>query len=275
MTTTNKILLKDLLSSSDVEVNDFKIHCATGKLNPPLEAFLNNDFKAWQEFQNKPNFKCSQILSLILLKPNEWLFAGIFNVKGVETKNVKGKHRYIYRTSEVAGLEHLVGRVKLFFEKNFRASYLKGGKYFDKLVVSEILPKRMTIGSFPGFNSVLISNYLLQAIVRERNLSWHTALSNVSGVYIITDNETGKLYIGSAYGGEGIWQRWESYAKSGHGGNKELRQVLKQHGNDYVSNFQYSILEVCDLNASDDYVISRECHWKEVMKSREFGYNIN
>jgi len=133
----------------------------------------------------------------------------------------------------------------------------------------------MSVGDFPGYNSVLLSYPLLRTITREDLPSWRSALSSVSGVYVITDNETGKLYVGSAYGGNGIWQRWQAYAKSGHGGNKELKALLREHGRDYVKHLQFSVLEVCDLNASKDYVISRETQWKNVLRSREFGYNEN
>jgi group I intron endonuclease len=105
--------------------------------------------------------------------------------------------------------------------------------------------------------------------------SWRSALKSFSGVYVITDNKTGKHYIGSAYGGEGIWQRFVLYARNVHGGNRELKQLLEKHGKDYFNNFQLSILEVCDLNANKDYVLSRESHWKDVLRSREFGYNEN
>ncbi|GAG38250.1 unnamed protein product, partial [marine sediment metagenome] len=143
------------------------------------------------------------------------------------------------------------------------------------LIVSEIRDQRMSVGDFPGYNAVLLSYRLLCTIVREDLPSWKSVLSNVSGVYIITDNKTGKHYIGSAYGGDGIWQRWVRYAENGHGGNKELKQLLKKRGKGYVQNFQLSILEICDLNASEDYVVSRESHWKDVVRSREFGYNKN
>lgn len=83
------------------------------------------------------------------------------------------------------------------------------------------------------------------------------------------------LYVGSAYGGDGIWQRWTVYAKNGHGGNKELRALLRKKKVDHAENFQFSLLEICDLNSSDDYVISREEHWKNVLKTREFGLNQN
>lgn len=39
---------------------------------------------------------------------------------------------------------------------------------------------------------------------------------------MIIDGNTGKLYIGSVYSGEGIWGRWVTYATTCHGGNYEL-----------------------------------------------------
>ena len=54
----------------------------------------------------------------------------------------------------------------------------------------------MTIGDFPGFNAVLLSHTMLKTIIREANPSWRTALANVSGVYVITDTSTGKMYVG-------------------------------------------------------------------------------
>jgi len=92
---------------------------------------------------------------------------------------------------------------------------------------------------------------------------------------VITDKTTGKQYVGSAYGGEELWQRWTVYASSGHGGAKELRALLRKKGVDYASNFQFSLLEVCGINANPEDVIARECHWKDVLMTREFGLNWN
>ena len=92
---------------------------------------------------------------------------------------------------------------------------------------------------------------------------------------MIADRHTGKPYVGSAYGGIGIWQRWENYVKTGHGGNKELRALLKRRGMNHTSQFQFSLVEVCDITASPAYVVARETHWKNVLLSREFGLNSN
>lgn len=269
------IKLIDLLDLAGVSLGKYKLHCATGAPNTPLEAFFDGKFKEWQEYQTQLNFQCDHIVSLIHLRGDRWLFAGVWEVNSVKPRTEGERSWFQYSTSEVDGLGHLTGQAILSFKKDFRASYLIGPKYIDKVTVLEILEQRMSIGNFPGYNSVLIPYRLLCTIIREELPSWKSALSNVSGVYIITDKQTGKHYVGSAYGGEGLWQRWVSYAKDGHGGNKELKALFKEKGIEYVYSLQWSVLEVCDLNASKEYVLDREGHWKDVLRSREFGYNKN
>ena len=47
---------------------------------------------------------------------------------------------------------------------------------------------------------------------------------------MLFDRSTGKKYIGSAYGENGIWKRWSDYIYSNNGGNKEMLQL----DNDYL-----------------------------------------
>lgn len=265
----------DLIRLSDVTLGKFKIHCATGVNPTPLEAFYDGEFKAWQEYQNNQNFECDHILSLIHLGGSDWLFAGVYKVNGVQPKSNDKKSWFEYSTSEIPGLEHLAGRAIIEFNKQFRASYLKGERYVDSLIVKEIKPERQSIGDFPGYNKVCLSFRGLKTVVRQQLQSWKTALSNVAGVYLIADTMTGKQYVGSAYSDVGIWERWCAYAGTGHGGNKELRQLLSDKGDDYAINFLFTILEVIDLNASKEYVTSREGHWKDALLTRQYGYNSN
>ena len=73
-----------------------------------------------------------------------------------------------------------------------------------------------------------------------------------------------------------LLSRWTSYVNNGHGGNAELRKLVKEKGFDYVKeNFQYSLLENFNGKVDDDYIISREQWWKKVLQSRKFGYNDN
>ena len=95
------------------------------------------------------------------------------------------------------------------------------------------------------------------------------------GIYVIADAKTGKFYVGSATGDEGIWSRWCSYATTGHGGNKDIRALLRHKGTDYVQQFCFGILEIADTHASATDILRRESHWKELLQTREHGYNAN
>jgi hypothetical protein len=143
------------------------------------------------------------------------------------------------------------------------------------LEVAEILAARSSIEEFGGYNHIRLSYAKLTWIVQKREPSWWSALSSVSGVYLVMDTRTGKAYVGSAYGIGGIWQRWCSYAESGHGGNLELMVLLEKEGAEYTKNFQYSVLEIADPLATKEQVRKRESHWKDVLMSRTFGYNSN
>jgi hypothetical protein len=146
----------------------------------------------------------------------------------VKPRDAGPKPGYHYETTELRGLEHLVGRVIVTFSKRFRASYLRGSSYGDRLAVNEIRQERLSVGEFPGYNGVLVSHHNLKTIIRDEIPSWRSAPCSVSGVYLIVDKTNGKPYVGSACGVGGIWQRWAAYAKDGHGGNKELIACSKE-----------------------------------------------
>jgi hypothetical protein len=120
------IKLIDLIKLAGLDLGRFKIHCATGVNPTPLEAFYDGGFKAWQEYQNKRNFKCDSIVSLIHLGGSDWLFAGAYKVDGVQPRSDGQKSWFEYSTSELQGLDHLAGRAIVTFDKSFRASYLMG-----------------------------------------------------------------------------------------------------------------------------------------------------
>ena len=85
--------------------------------------------------------------------------------------------------------------------------------------------------------------------------SMRVILEQWRGVYLIWDSADGKSYVGSAYGGTNILGRWESYAATGHGGNKYLR------GRD-PSTFRFTILELVSPNRPSEEVVRLESLWK-------------
>jgi len=138
----------------------------------------------------------------------------------------------------------------------------------DKEIVE--LKGKKSIGDFQSFSQINMDFHDLKMITQspDTNLTWVKSLSSVNGVYLIKDRESGMLYVGSAYGKEGIYGRWSAYAQSGHGGNLEL-QGLDQN------NFQFSILEIVPATTTVDDVIDCENRWKEKLGTRQFGLNRN
>lgn len=106
------------------------------------------------------------------------------------------------------------------------------------------------------------------AEIRILPAKWRQAISQWRGIYLIFDTSDGKGYVGSAYGTENLLGRWLSYATSGHGGNKELR-------NRSPENFLFTILQRVspDMDAND--VIRLEDNWKQRLHTRDFGLNRN
>lgn len=102
------------------------------------------------------------------------------------------------------------------------------------------------------------------------------ALSSVKGVYMISDVQTGKRYIGSAYGVQGIWTRWTNCVSTGHGGNVELRKLVSDPSLAYCRQaFRFTLLEPRPVATADEVVIAREALWKSILLSRTHGLNRN
>jgi len=280
------IKLHELLDINVEDYKDYKIHFATGSNDKkkPYNGFLIDKFKEWQEHQTNKNFSRKYILSLIYYEKDIWMFGGIYKVLPIKPVPVEGENGWKgwkYETELTDKATEYIGRAFFRFKKEFRASYPvlelnpKNGKPVAEMPLSHILDKRVALTDFLGFDSVNIDHKTLKHIVSDNISSWRSALCNVKGIYLIVDTYTGKQYVGSAYGEECIWQRWANYAKDGHGGNVELKELLRLNGNDYKYNFKYSILEVCNMNLGNEYIISRENHWKDILLSREFGLNKN
>ena len=167
------------------------------------------------------------------------------------------------------------GRLIARFVRPGRQSYLQAEKWLDRFELEELLPERMSLAEFPGYRSIDISKGELDLIVSQALESWRVALSNVAGVYLISDTMSGKLYVGSATGAGGIWQRWSEYSANGHGGNRDLLALIKAQGAERAQAFRYSMLELADLHDSAEEVLCRESHWKKILQTRSNGLNAN
>ena len=129
---------------------------------------------------------------------------------------------------------------------------------------------------FSGFENLILTYDELKEIVENPTIyeAWHTALSSVNAIYLIVDRETGKQYVGSAYGKDGLLGRWSCYVNSLHGNNKLMKELICDHPERYHY-FQFSILQILPKTATDDEVIQTESLYKKKLLTIPFGMNDN
>lgn len=210
------------------------------------------------------------------LGPNYYIFGGLYKVKQKKPQVVEGFGYDLelqddfceYRKRLVIKLSKPIGR-------DIYTRWYENVKPQLNPEIFELLPFN-TLGSFPGYADVYLTHKELQQIYSLEALEWKQALSQVKGVYCITDKATGELYIGSASGNnEGIWQRWKSYADINNltGGNVTFEDIKSKDKQYIIDNFTYSILEIFDMRTKSEEIIRREEHWKKVFQTINHGMN--
>jgi len=144
----------------------------------------------------------------------------------------------------------------------------------DKEIV-EIRPEGY-VKPFPGYQDFLLMYSELVELIEnpDANREWLNKLSAVGGVYLIVDIATGQQYVGSASGQNGIWGRWASYARTGHGGNKFLRELLEQNP-ERIVDLQFTVLRTLPRDLTKNEVIAHEALFKKKLGTRAFGLNTN
>jgi hypothetical protein len=267
---------KLLRAVSDVVLpSQTKVHlaCTNPDGENPLYVYREGQFDKWQEQQTRRNFERDYVLSLIQLPERaRWLFVGVYLQRGsIE----KGPKSISYILSSMPEFADLAGRMVVKFDRLARATYRDAETVADKLLVHELRPEPLLLDEFPGFKKVHLSMQDLTRHVRQGSSTWRAALSSVAGVYLVSDPQSGKLYVGSATGEGGIWARWSQYVDGKVGGNKQLRDLVGTDGVERADCFLFSVLEIADTHTSAEEVLTREGHWKRVLLSREHGHNRN
>jgi len=265
------------LTGTELENTKIKFNQYDGQ-DEPIEIYkrepdiVNIGWLFWRT--DRRYFWVGQIaICLIQLSWDTWLLTTIKKI----TKDLNVKRDVNYEGDEIEKFKPFFGRVVIKYHKGHReqVKYLK--QIMDKLEVLKILPSVFDGDDFPGYDKVCLSFSQLETIIHRNKRDWVAALENQKAVYLITDTKNGKQYVGSAYGENGmLLQRWTNYIKNGHGGNKELLELVHKVGFDYVKKyFQYAILENYNARVDKHIILQRETWWKETLKSRNFGYNAN
>ena len=226
------------------------------------------EFLDYQNTQSKDIFKdVDYIVSFI---GEDGVLARFVGVYKVESKTLNAEE-YKYTMSEVAGYEDLKERVIIRWGNAISwHQWIKNEKE-----VIEISPG-LHYKSFADYFDFILDFNELCEIVKNNYADWRRALSAVKGIYLINDTNTGKLYIGSAYGEDGLWGRWSEYvATGGHSGNKTLRALVAADGEYAYKYFQFSILMLLPKTVTPDEVIRKEQLFKCKLGTNSFGLNNN
>lgn len=200
-------------------------------------------------------FKCRYMFAITLIETEE---ADVYRWKRIPLK-----------------LDEYSGR--LVFYRQYGFSFYNKSTSGNDFIVDEIWGKQdiRTVEEFTDYDNVELSFSALKEVIDGRYPDYYKALSVVKGIYMIIDGNTGKQYIGSAYGEDGIWGRWASYAQTCHGDNYELKKLYDERGEEYFHKFKYIILQIILTKKSDKEIIEMEAKYKNRFLTREFGLNAN
>jgi len=184
------------------------------------------------------------------------------------------RHRpgYFYELEHQNQYADLEGRVVI----EWGAGALAWHQHMINKPVIEIFPTGRSLEPFTDYLDFSLSYRQLEDLMANPagHRDWHSSLSAVAGIYLILAETTGEQYVGSAYGLEGIWGRWQQYVANGHGNNKLLRKIIKDDPA-YPNAFRFSLLQVLPKTTKDSEVIRWETQYKNKLGSRATGLNAN
>lgn len=283
-----ELLLNNILNLTDKQINNSKIefNMNIGKGGKP---FIDRWLKCseverisgtckccsfWSWYSSKQrNFSVGQwAFSFLRIGEDEWLL-----ISAGEIINTPKNDWATYKVLDQ--YKPFFGRLVIRCKKGnkFSRYVFNLGKYIETAVVKEILPCVYSGEIFEGYDKVHLPYHRLADIFAGKILpTYYEALKKVIGVYCLTDTFTGKLYIGSATGENGVAQRWGNYLASKHGGNKKLIDLYNKEGKEYFeTNFTFTILEYFGQSYNPIKVIEREQYWKHCLDTIKNGYNDN
>lgn len=275
----SEIMLNDILKIPENEIQNHKIRfmVSDGNTEPLMTMIANyNWLLGWIGWKGeKDDLSRPRVISFVryyTVSPEQWVFAGIYEVNKksnfYEITNNVG-----YDLTPVQEYTNLYGRLVVEYKNTTQQLKRNAENVLNDIKVVEILKKPYKGIEFTGYNNINLTFQELEVIIKNNVDEWKRKLENITGIYMLSDKSNGKRYIGSAYGQDGIWQRWSCYIYSQNGGNKELLQL----DSNYIrENFTFALLEWYTIGTDADYIISRENYWKNVMMSRgKYGYNDN
>lgn len=227
------------------------------------------EFLNYQNSQSKDVFNgVENIVSFIGEEGTLSRFIGVYKILST---NKKSDGHFEYEMEEVAGFEDMKERVII----NWGTAALSWHQWINNLKEVLQIHPGLHYKQFTDYFDFILDFHELKEIITNQYSDWKRILSVTKGIYLISDNSTGKLYVGSAYGEDGIWGRWSNYVSTnGHGGNKTLKELISADGN-YAQDFRFSILMLLPRSITPDEAIKKETLFKNKLGTNSFGLNNN
>jgi GIY-YIG catalytic domain len=280
--------LIDILKLAGFEALPTKLVRHQDRKYPWEELLRQNWLELYQQFQSKPRFDgANQIVSFCGLSGNRARFYGVYKVLG-HTPAIAQLSRlpegnwplewctssqFFYNLARDPKFDDLRDRVII----DWGPAALAWVQKLDNKPVLEILPPGRKLVPFDDYLEFSLTFAELKDLFGNEiaHRDWQSSLSAVGGVYLILDQKSGHLYVGSACGAEGIWGRWRNYVKSGHGGNVQLQKLVEDDPASYPERFRFSVLQILPKTMTRDEVVQRETRYKHKLGTRATGLNSN
>jgi hypothetical protein len=239
----------------------------------PYDLWLADDgqLELYQRIQRKDRFAGATFIAAFVATPmNDTLFVGMFEKCGVGKAEPGLRHpigghdvggSLLYDLKRLDQLTEYRGCLVVDWGPGFR-SWVQLARNDDKPIVE--IRRTRSEPKFPGFLDFRSRLSELASVP----VSWRNILESVNGVYLLICPETGKQYVGGAFGERGFWARWEDYVSSGHGGNIRMKDLPNR-------DYQIRVLEVASSSAGPEQISAMETRWKKTLLTREFGLNKN
>lgn len=227
------------------------------------------EFLSYQNSQSKDVFNgVDYIASFIGEEGTLARFIGIYKVASVRKVE---QQSYEYEMEEILDFEDLKDRVII----NWGTAALSWHQWINNTKEVIQIHPGLHYKQFTDYSDFILDYSELKEIVTNGYSDWKRMLMATKGIYLISDNKTGKLYVGSAYGDDGIWGRWSKYVyTNGHGDNKTLIELINAD-DAYASNFRFSILMLLPRTVTQEEAIKKEALFKNKLGTNSFGLNNN
>lgn len=301
---SNTLNLFDIIKSYQIPTDDVVIirHTFNKKDTRDIwDKYNRSNFKEYQSIQPSKNFFKNKkyILSFIADGKSHARFVGCYEIlDNYEVSKAKRKKDFplqdyydepgnvYFETALSEYMNDMIDRLVIDWPGAIGYVQYSEDALKKKQVVS-IHPDSKHV--FPGYYRVAWDFQTMQEYVtnEEQYEEIANALKEVFAVYLVVDTKSGKYYVGSAYGKDGLFGRWKTYANTnGKGGaskydsdgNVGIIEYLKDNSEAYL-NFQYSILEIVHKtgnNAKDvEATLEAEKIWKQKLCTLNTVWGLN